>query len=137
MKKPIPITDEMIKKTLALGKLIYAFGRIERATTHEDGVRHETDTDHTVMLGILACAFADVMEPTLDLGTVAQYALVHDFVEVYAGDVKTIVVNHEELNNKEDRERAALSRIKKEFGDIYPWISRTIEEYESLALPEA
>ena len=137
IKQQPMITDEMIKKTLALGKLIYAFGRIERATTHEDGVRHETDTDHTVMLGIIACAFADVLEPTLDLGKVAQFALIHDFVEVYAGDVKTIVVNHEDLNNKEDRERAALSRIKKEFGDVYPWISRTIEEYESLALPEA
>lgn len=57
------ITEEMIKKTLALGKLIYAFARIERAVIHEDGVTHESDTDHTVMLGIVACAFADVVRP--------------------------------------------------------------------------
>lgn len=120
-----------------LGKLIYAFGRIERATTHEDGIRHETDTDHTVMFGIVACAFADAVKPELDQGKIAQFAFIHDLVEAYSGDVKTIVVNHEELNSKEMRERAAYVRIKEEFGTVYPWISRTIEEYESLASPEA
>lgn len=127
----------MVERTLALGKLIYAFARIERAATHEDGVRHETDTDHTVMLGIVACAFADVVRPNLDRGLIAQFALIHDLVEVYSGDTKTIVINHKELNNKEVREQAACQRIKEEFGYVYPWISRTIEEYESLALPEA
>lgn len=127
----------MIEKTLSLGKLIYAFGRIERAATHEDGKRHETDTDHTVMLGIVACAFADVLEPTLDRGKIAQFSLVHDLVEVYSGDIKTIVIDHKELNNKVVREKKAHQRIKKEFGAVYPWIHTTIEEYETLLSPEA
>ncbi len=127
----------MIEKTLSLGKLIYAFGRIERAATHEDGKRHETDTDHTVMLGIVACAFADVLEPTLDRGKIAQFSLVHDLVEVYSGDIKTIVIDRKELNNKVVREKKAHQRIKKEFGAVYPWIHTTIEEYETLLSPEA
>lgn len=137
MKKSIVISKTLIKKTLALGKLIYAFGRIERAATHEDGKRHETDTDHTVMLGIVACAFADILEPALDRGAIAQFALIHDLVEVYSGDTKTIVINHHELNNKALREKKAHQRIKKEFGAVYPWIHATIEAYESLATPEA
>lgn len=131
------LSDDIVEKTLALGKLIYTFGRIERAATHEDGVTHESDTDHTVMLGIVACAFADVVRPDLDKGRIAQFALIHDLVEVYSGDMKTIVVNHEELNSKEAREQAACARIKEEFGHVYPWISSTIEEYESLASLEA
>ncbi|MEK7649083.1 MAG: HD domain-containing protein [Patescibacteria group bacterium] len=137
MKKTPKITKTTVEKTLALGKLIFAFGRIQRAATHEDGVRHETDTDHTVMLGIVACAFADVFEPHLDRGKIAQFALIHDLVEVYCGDTKTIVINHEELSKKAEREHQAHERIKKEFGAVYPWIHQTIEEYESLATPEA
>lgn len=89
------------------------------------------------MLGIVACAFAQKMRPDLDCGRIAQFALIHDLVEVYSGDTKTIVVDHKSLNRKEIRERSALRRIKKEFGSTYPWIHQTIEEYESLSLPEA
>lgn len=137
MSNPLQITDEMIEKTLLLGKLIFAFGRIERAATHEDGIRHETDTDHTVMLGIVACAFADALLPNLDRGKIAQFALVHDLVEAYAGDVKTVIISNEELNDKALREKEAMEKVKKEFDSVYPWIHRTIEEYESLEVPEA
>ena len=41
---------------IRLADLILRFGRVNRATYHPDGERPESDTDHTVMLGILACA---------------------------------------------------------------------------------
>lgn len=131
------LSDEVVEKTAALGKLILQFGRTERATMHDDGVTPESDTDHTVMLGIIACAFADVFKPELDRGRIAQFALVHDLVEAYTGDVNTINVNQEQLDHKEEQERAALERIKNEFGGVYPWIHTTIEEYESQTTPEA
>lgn len=135
--KDFNLSDEVVEKTAALGKLILQFGRTHRATTHEDGLTPETDTDHTVMLGIIACAFADIFKPELDRGRIAQFALVHDLVEAYTGDVNTINVNQEQLDHKEEQERAALERIKREFGGVYPWIHTTIEEYESQTTPEA
>lgn len=33
-----------------IADLALRFGRVDRATLHPDGVRHESDTDHTVML---------------------------------------------------------------------------------------
>jgi hypothetical protein len=45
----------------------------------------ESDTDHTVMLALIACALAPIVDARLDVGLVAQYALVHDLVEAYAG----------------------------------------------------
>lgn len=133
----IALTDEAVEKTVALSKLILKFARVHRATVHEDGVTPETDTDHTVMLGIIACAFADAFKPELDRGRVAQFALVHDLVEAYTGDVNTINVSQAQLDAKEVAELAALERIKAEFGSVYPWIHTTIEEYESQVAPEA
>lgn len=131
------ITEEVVEKTAALAKLILKFGRVDRVTTHDDGVTPESDTDHTVMLGIIACAFAEAFKPELDRGKIAQFALVHDLVEAYTGDVNTINVSQEELDDKECRELEALARIKDEFGGVYPWIHTTIEEYESQVAPEA
>jgi putative hydrolase of HD superfamily len=78
-------------KVIELAQLCLRFGRVDRATTHEDGQRHETDTDHTVMLGVIACAFASSCGLDLDIGKVAQFALVHDLVEAHAGDTNTLL----------------------------------------------
>jgi putative hydrolase of HD superfamily len=123
---------------IRLGKLVLEFARVDRATAMEDGVTPESDTDHTVMLGVIACAFAAKHEPAMDLGKIAQFAFVHDLVEVYAGDTNTFGMSaHLKQGDKEERERAALNRIKKEFDQTLPWVSSTIEEYDSLDSREA
>lgn len=121
-----------------LGSLALAFGRVNRITCHPDGVTPESDTDHTVMLGIAACAFAARFAPSLDLGKIAQFALVHDFVEVYAGDTPTARIMSDADNlDKSEREAAALARIREQFDGEFPWIGETIESYERLDTPEA
>jgi putative hydrolase of HD superfamily len=125
--------------TSNLGRLIMQFGQVNRVTLLPDGITPESDTDHTVMLGIIACAFAHEYEPTLDVGKIAQFALVHDLVEAYAGDTDTFGM-HKDTNRKkqkEARETAALERIEKEFGEVFPWITLTIREYETLESAEA
>lgn len=121
-----------------LGALVLAFGRVNRVTCHPDGTTPESDTDHTVMLGLLACAFAARFASHLDLGKIAQFALVHDLVEVYAGDTATAkTLSDEARADKQAREEAALKRIRAEFDAEFPWIGETIEAYESLETPEA
>lgn len=132
------IPPESFAKLLELSELLLAFGRVDRITCHPDGTTPESDTDHTVMLGILACAFAEAFAPGLDRGSVAQFALIHDLVEVYAGDTATYrILSEEDVKEKAERERQALLRIKQEYDAMLPWIGRTLEEYESLASPEA
>ena len=132
------VSREVIDACHNLARLIFAFGRVERATHHEDGVRKETDADHTVMLGIMACAYAKEFAPHLDIGKIAQFALVHDLVEAYAGDVNTYgLTSTDAQTEKEEGEAAALARIKQEFDSVFPWIAKTIEEYESLESSEA
>lgn len=123
---------------MELAKLIFEFGLTDRITTHPDGVTPESDTDHTVMLGIMACAYAERFAPHLNRGKIAQYALLHDFVEVYAKDTATFGVQSEEAARiKEEKETAALKRIKDEYDAVFPWIGNTIESYEHLDSPEA
>jgi putative hydrolases of HD superfamily len=128
---------------VALAKLSFAFGRVNRVTFHEDGVTPESDTDHTVMLGIIACALADEINNDvnplprpLDLGAVAQFAFIHDIVEVYAGDAQTLTITDKERASKNDRERAATDRIIDEFGSL-SWLGCTLLTYERQGEPEA
>ena len=90
------------------------------------------------MLGILACALAREIAPRLDLGLVAQFALIHDLVEAYAGDTNALrMMTEKDHDEKRAREHAALDRIREEMGESFPWVHETIEAYESLATPEA
>lgn len=120
-----------------IGKLVFAFAKVKRVTLHEDGVTPESDTDHTVMLSVCACALASKLYPNLDIGKVAQYSIVHDLVEAYAGDTNTFNLSEQGKQEKEKREQQALERIHAEFSEVYPWIPRTIEKYESLDSDEA
>lgn len=126
------------EKLLDVARLVLKFAKVNRVTLHEDGIRPESDTDHTVMLSVAACALADVLyKDKLNIGKVAQFAIVHDLVEAHVGDVNTINISKENRAEKERREEESLKRIEREFKDIYPWIHMTIAEYERKDTPEA
>ena len=122
-----------LTRAVALARLTLAFARVERVTFHEDGVRPETDADHTVMLGLIACDFAP---EGLDRGLVAQFALVHDLVEAYAGDVQTLTLDEAGRTAKGEREAVALERIAQECGEA-SWLVSMVKLYEEQKLPEA
>ncbi len=115
------------------------FGRIERtACYHPDGMTKESDTDHTVMLGWIAPALADLLYPDrLDVGLVAQFALVHDAVEVFAGDTPTLRITEAGRAAKKARELAAAGEWDLRFDDRLPWMPRVIRAYEAQLDPEA
>jgi putative hydrolase of HD superfamily len=129
--------SDIAKEIIDLGKFSLLFGRVERATLHEDGKRPETDTDHTVMLGLVAWSIADRFYADLDSGRIAKFALIHDLVEAYAGDTPTLNISEQEKDNKKAREHAALQRIKREFSASFPNLPAMIELYEKRELPEA
>jgi len=129
----LPKLDDL----LDLARLIRDFAQVERTIYLDPNKTIESDTDHTVALSVFACALAQKYEPKLDLGLIAQYALVHDLVEVYAGDVSTLHIDRVDFAAKEAAEAKALRKIKKRFGKAFPWLHQTIEDYESLKTAEA
>ncbi|MEI6810545.1 MAG: HD domain-containing protein [Candidatus Nomurabacteria bacterium] len=126
------------KGLIDIARLTFKFALVDRVTMLEDGEMYESDTDHTVMLAVCACALVESLyKDKLDIGKVAQFAIVHDLVEAYAGDTNSINITDENREAKEIREAESLKRIEGELGGVYPWVHKTIEEYERLDTKEA
>lgn len=131
------IDRSLAQKVVELGDLALRLSRVERITFHPNGRRPETDSDHTVMLGLIAPAFAHRFLPQLDLGLIAQFALIHDLVEAYAGDTPTLNLTEEGYALKRMKEQLAANRITEEYLDSFPWIVRMLTIYELQQEPEA
>lgn len=121
------------EKALQVAKLALGFSRVERATRHEDGIRQETDADHTVMLGLVCL---ELCPPWLLSERVAAYVMVHDLPEVYAGDTQTLNATKAALADKKAREEAARLRLVQELGQDSV-IMTLLAEYEKQESPEA
>lgn len=132
------IVDQgLAKKVVELGALALRLSRVERITFHPNGRRPETDSDHTVMLGLIAPAFAARFLPKLYPDRVAALALVHDLAEAYAGDTPTLNITWHEYKLKRMKEDLAVDRIIEEFGEHFPWLTQTLLDYEAQVEPEA
>ncbi|MFB9251385.1 HD domain-containing protein [Sphaerisporangium melleum] len=110
--------------------------RVLRRTTLMDGSRRENDAEHSWYLGMLAMVFAEYAPPGADLARVTAMLLVHDIVEIDAGD--TFIYDTAAVEVQEKAERAAADRI---FGllpaDQTTALRALWEEFEARATPEA
>lgn len=89
---------------------------------------NENDAEHSYQLTMLAWYLLSNEDYGLNIDLVIKYALIHDFVEVYAGDTD-FYRSDKESNNKKKREKEAAFRLKKEipgFQDLHA----SIEDYE-------
>jgi putative hydrolase of HD superfamily len=125
-----------ISRTIAFTRLIHAFQEVERVAHAPDKVRHENDVEHSYILAMLAWYLVDSLKLPLDKNKVLQYALAHDFVEVYAGDTNAFSKIQSELDSKHQREEDARIRIKEEFPEFED-LHNTIVRYESKADDES
>ncbi len=110
---------------------------VERRNWLADGSRRENTAEHSWHLGIAAMVFAPFAAEPVDLGTAVCMALVHDIVEIDAGD--TFAYDTTELSEtKEAREQAAADRL---FGLLPEATGRRFrelwDEYERGDTPEA
>jgi 5'-deoxynucleotidase YfbR-like HD superfamily hydrolase len=135
------VTDEETKGILKLGRLVLKFGQVERATFHEDGCTPESDTTHTVMLGLIACQLAEVINQResydiFDVNRVAMLALVHDLVEAESGDTQTFGITAAGQEAKKKREQEAFGRLIDTLG-AESFIVKMINFYEEQVVIEA
>jgi putative hydrolase of HD superfamily len=63
---------------------------IFRQTLVGDGTRQENDAEHSWHMALTAMTLYDYAESGVDLFRVLKMCLVHDLVEVYAGDTPAI-----------------------------------------------
>lgn len=98
--------------------------------------RMENNVEHSYKLAMLAWYFISTDNLKLDLGLAIKYSLVHDLVEVYAGDTYTYSTDDEFKNSKKEREAKALKQLEAEFTE-FPELIKLIEKYEDKTDPES
>ena len=74
-----------------------------------DGSRHENSAEHSWTLALMAMVLAEHAAEPVDVGTVVRMVVVHDIVEVDAGD--TYVYDEAGRADKAAREQQAADRI--------------------------
>ncbi len=112
-------------------KQLYRQGWLHRGITTE---RCETVAEHTFGVAVLAFLLADAYFPHLDSGRVLRMALIHDFGEIYTGDItpQQGVTSAE----KHRQEREAVTRIFGRLPNGQQYLELW-EEYEQADTPEA
>jgi 5'-deoxynucleotidase YfbR-like HD superfamily hydrolase len=107
-----------------------------RRTLLTDRSRRENSAEHSWHLAIMAVLLAEYAEPDVDIARVMELVLVHDLVEIDAGD--TFAYDVDGNMDKESRERAAADRI---FGilpsDQSVRLRALWDEFEEGQTPEA
>ncbi len=111
--------------------------QVYRRTWLIDASRHENDAEHSWHLGVMAVLLVEhARSPQLDLLRVLKMVLIHDLVEIDAGD--TFAYDDAAAVDKADRERAAAERLfhllpsdqAAEFRSVW-------DEFEARRTPEA
>jgi len=82
---------------------------IVRQTLLVDGSRQEDSAEHSWHLGVLAMVLAEYATAPVNLFRVLRMILVHDLVEIDAGD--TYCYDEEANSSKAEREKRAADRI--------------------------
>ena len=109
---------------------------IIRQTYLADGNRKENDAEHSWHLALMAVLLKEYANEDVDLGKVIPMVLVHDLVEIDAGD--TYAYDEAAAADKDEREQKAAERV---FGllpkDQGEWLKGLWEEFEAYETQEA
>lgn len=110
--------------------------QIIRQTYLADGSRKEDDGEHSWHLALMAVLLKEYSNEEVDLSKVVPMVLIHDLVEIDAGD--TYAYDEDGAKTKEARETKAADRI---FGilpqDQGKWFRDLWEEFEAYETAEA
>ncbi len=109
---------------------------ILRQTRLSDGSRYENDAEHAWHMAIMIYLLREYSSEEIDTGKAMMMALIHDIVEIDAGD--TYAYDEENLKTQKEREDRAAERI---FG-LLPEnqaaeMKALFREFEEFATPEA
>lgn len=136
MKKFGFVKDEKLKKQLKFILVIDNMKNIFRRNLLADGSRRENDAEHSWSLAMLAMLFEEYSAEKVDMEKTLKIALVHDLVEVYAGDTFAY-----DLKGNEDKLERETKAAQKLFEILEPEQGGEIRdlwnEFEEKKTPEA
>ncbi len=115
------------------------FRLVRRTFLVRGRTNNENDAEHSYQMAMCAWFVNEHLNLRLNSDKILRYALVHDLVEVYAGDTPTIgaAAKGKSMEDKQQREKEALNRIKEEWAKDFPAMVTAMETYESKIDPES
>lgn len=90
--------------------------------------RRENDIEHSMTVAILCWYIHAKYDIALDISKIFKYALSHDFVERYAGDVNTFATDDERAKKTID-EAESLAKLSDDFAEFAELVD-TMRAYE-------
>ena len=128
--------DERLKQQMDFILEVDKVKNIIRQTYLADGKRKENDAEHSWHLALMAVLLKEYSNEEVDMAKVIPMVLVHDLVEIDAGD--TYAYDEAGAATKEEREKKAADRI---YGllpkDQGKWLYGLWQEFEAYDTPEA
>lgn len=113
--------------------LLVNFQAVERNIPIPKLSRQENDTEHSYNLAIAAWVIISQDNLPLNLDLVIKYALVHDLVEVYAGDA--FPLDDKQVAEKPNKEHLSLLKLQKD--KLTKELAKYIEQYERMGDEES
>lgn len=103
------MTEDRLTQIVEFCKLIDKEKFVQRRTYLSDGERLENDAEHAWHMAVMAILLSDYSNEKVDVLKVVSLLLVHDLVEIYAGD--TFAYDEEGKKTQRERELAAADRL--------------------------
>ncbi len=97
--------DQQLKFTAEIDKMT----SILRRTMLIDGSRRENDAEHSWHIAIMALLFTEYTVEPVDVSRAVKMCVVHDLIEIYAGD--TFAYDVKGNMDKAQREQAAADKL--------------------------
>jgi putative hydrolases of HD superfamily len=82
---------------------------IVRRNYISDGSRRENDAEHSWYSSLAAMILSEYSNDEIDTHKVVQMLMIHDIIEIYAGD--TFIYDEQAKENQQERERIASEKI--------------------------
>jgi len=101
-----------------------------------DKSRRENDAEHSWHIALMAMTLAEYVPFEIDLDRVIRMALVHDLVEIYAGD--TFAYDTAGYQSKDERENEAADKLFSLLPMEQSSVYRALwEEFDAMQTPDA
>ncbi len=127
---------ERLRRQFAFIEEIDKEKQILRQNCIADGSRRENDTEHAWHMAVMVLLLSEYANEEIDVLRTVSLCLVHDLVEVYAGD--TYAYDEEAKKTQKAREEAAADRLFSILPDDQGAMMRGLwEEFEAEETPEA
>ena len=136
VKDFLPGDDEKINQLLRFTAEVDKMTAIKRRTMLIDGSRRKNDAEHSWHIALMAMLFKDYAPEGCDVSRAACMCIVHDLVEIYAGD--TFAYDVAANVGKEERERIAADKLFSELPSEIALEFRSLwEEFDAMDTPDS